>query len=157
MVGAHRLPARRTQDTGRVMTALLQATDLHKSFGATPALLGATLRVEPGEIIAVMGPSGSGKSTLLHCASGILPLDGGTVSYRGNDLSAMSDRQRSALRRYDFGFIFQFGQLVPELTCRENLALPLRLAGAARRTCSRSSPIFPSRPRCSPAAARSAR
>lgn len=116
------------------MTALLQATDLHKSFGATPALLGATLRVEPGEIIAVMGPSGSGKSTLLHCASGILSLDGGTVSYRGNDLSAMSDRQRSALRRYDFGFIFQFGQLVPELTCRENLALPLRLAGAARRT-----------------------
>lgn len=133
MAGTHGLSTRRTQDTGRVMTALLQATDLHKSFGATPALLGAALRVEPGEIIAVMGPSGSGKSTLLHCTSGILPLDGGTVSYRGNDLIAMSDRQRSALRRSDFGFIFQFGQLVPELTCRENLALPLRLAGATRR------------------------
>ena len=116
-----------------VMTALLQATDLTKSFGATPALRGAALTVEPGEIVAVMGPSGSGKSTLLHCASGILPLDGGTVSYRGADLTAMSDRQRSALRRTDFGFIFQFGQLVPELTCRENLALPLRLTGAARR------------------------
>ena len=115
------------------MTTLLQATNLTKSFGATPALRGAALTVEPGEIVAVMGPSGSGKSTLLHCASGILPIDGGAVSYRGADLTTMSDRQRSALRRNDFGFIFQFGQLVPELTCRENLALPLRLTGAARQ------------------------
>lgn len=115
------------------MTALLNATSLNKSFGSTPALRGAELTVEPGEIIAVMGPSGSGKSTLLHCASGILPIDGGGVSYRGTDLITMSDRQRSALRRSDFGFIFQFGQLVPELTCRENLALPLRLTGTKRQ------------------------
>jgi putative ABC transport system ATP-binding protein len=115
------------------MTALLTATKLTKAFGVTPALRGAELTVDAGEIVAVMGPSGSGKSTLLHCASGILPVDGGEVAYRGADLTTMSDRQRSALRRNDFGFIFQFGQLVPELTCRENLALPLRLTGQKSR------------------------
>ena len=81
----------------------------------------------------MLGPSGSGKSTLLHCVAGILTVDGGSIDYRGRNLTTMPDRERSALRRNDFGFIFQFGQLVDELTCRENLALPLRLGGAARR------------------------
>ena len=112
---------------------LLAADDLHKSFGSTAALAGAQLGVRAGEVVAVMGPSGSGKSTLLHCLAGILLPDSGTVSYRDGELSAMSDAERSALRRTDFGFVFQFGQLVPELTCRENVALPLRLAGARRR------------------------
>jgi putative ABC transport system ATP-binding protein len=115
------------------MTPLLAATALIKSFGATPALLGADLTIAAGEIVAVLGPSGSGKSTLLHCAAGILPADGGSVRYAGVELTTMSDKQRSALRRNEFGFIFQFGQLVGELTCRENIALPLRLAGTARR------------------------
>ncbi|MBP2705384.1 ABC transporter ATP-binding protein [Microbispora sp. RL4-1S] len=111
------------------MTAapLLEADDLHRSFGATPALDGATMRVWPGEVVAVMGSSGSGKSTLLHCLAGILLPDSGVVTYGGRDLSAMSETERSALRRTDFGFVFQFGQLVPELTCLENVALPLRL------------------------------
>jgi len=64
------------------MTALLQAKAVTKSFRATPALRGADLIVDAGEIVALMGPSGSGKSTLLHCASGIMPPDGGSVSYR---------------------------------------------------------------------------
>ena len=84
-----------------------------------------------------MGPSGSGKSTLLHCLAGIIPPDTGRVVYDGRDLTAMSDVERSALRRTDFGFIFQFGQLVPELSCRENAALPLRLAGVGRREAER--------------------
>jgi putative ABC transport system ATP-binding protein len=81
----------------------------------------------------VMGSSGSGKSTLLHCLAGIITPDSGTVVYDGHELSAMSDGPRSALRRTDFGFVFQFGQLVPELTCLENVALPLRLGGTRRR------------------------
>ena len=113
---------------------LLAADDLHKSFGPTAALAGAQLGVRAGEVVGVMGPSGSGKSTLLHCLAGILLPDTGTVSYGDGELSAMSDAERSALRRTDFGFVFQFGQLVPELTCRENVALPLRLAGARRRS-----------------------
>jgi putative ABC transport system ATP-binding protein len=118
-------------DTGN--RPLLAAIDLHRSFGATPALAGATLRLRAGEIVAVMGPSGSGKSTLLHCMAGILRPDGGKVVYRDAELSAMPDAARSALRRTEFGFVFQFGQLVPELTCLENVALPLRLSGVKRR------------------------
>ena len=116
---------------------LLTAVKLRKSYGSTPALDGATLRVRAGEIVAVMGPSGSGKSTLLHCLAGIVRPDSGQVRYRGRDLGAMSDVERSALRRAEFGFVFQFGQLVPELTSLENVALPLRLDGLRRREAER--------------------
>ncbi|HET6710737.1 ABC transporter ATP-binding protein [Amycolatopsis sp.] len=114
-------------------TPLLVGTDLHKSFGATRALDGAALSVSAGEVLAIMGSSGSGKSTLLHCLAGIIRPDSGAIGYRGADLVAMDDRGRSALRRTDFGFVFQFGQLVPELSCLENVALPLRLTGAKRK------------------------
>ncbi|MGF1429537.1 ABC transporter ATP-binding protein [Kitasatospora sp. LaBMicrA B282] len=113
--------------------ALLAATDLHKSFGLTPALTGAGLELAPGELVAVLGRSGSGKSTLLHCLAGLIRPDSGTVSYRGQDLGRLSDARRSALRRTEFGFVFQFGQLVPELSCLQNVALPLRLNGVRRR------------------------
>lgn len=116
---------------------LLVAHDLRKTYGSTAALDGASFSVHPGEVVAVMGPSGSGKSTLLHCLAGIITPDSGTVTYAGRELSAMSDAQRSALRRSDFGFVFQFGQLVPELTCVENVALPLRLNGTRRKEAER--------------------
>jgi putative ABC transport system ATP-binding protein len=112
---------------------LLVADDVSKSFGVTRALDGVSLQIFPGEVLALTGPSGSGKSTLLHCLSGILTPDAGRVVYEGRDLTGLSDRERSALRRGAFGFVFQFGQLVPELTCLENVALPLRLAGVRRR------------------------
>jgi putative ABC transport system ATP-binding protein len=112
---------------------LLSARALRKSYANTPALDGASFAVDAGEIVAVMGPSGSGKSTLLHCLAGIVRPDAGAVRYRGRELSALGDAERSALRRQEFGFVFQFGQLVPELTCLENVALPLRLAGVRRR------------------------
>lgn len=115
------------------MTALLTATGLHKTFGPTDALTGASFQISAGEIVAVMGPSGSGKSTLLHCLAGIVRPDAGTVAYRDRDVFALSDAERTALRRTEFGFVFQFGQLVPELSCLENTALPLRLGGLRRR------------------------
>ncbi|HEY3464564.1 MAG TPA: ABC transporter ATP-binding protein [Amycolatopsis sp.] len=112
---------------------LLEAAEIGKAYGPTEALVSASLRVRAGEVVALMGPSGAGKSTLLHCLAGIVRPDSGEVRYRGADLAGMSDRARSALRRTDFGFVFQFGQLVPELTCLENVALPLRLNGERGR------------------------
>ncbi|SHN33038.1 ABC transporter ATP-binding protein [Cryptosporangium aurantiacum] len=111
---------------------ILEARDLSLSFGATPALRGASLQVEAGEMLAIMGPSGSGKSTLLHCLAGILVPSSGEVWFAGERLDSRSDEARSAVRRDRFGFVFQFGQLVPELTALENVALPLLLAGVRR-------------------------
>ncbi|ALO10786.1 Putative ABC transporter ATP-binding protein [Streptomyces venezuelae] len=113
---------------------LLRAIGLDKAYGSTPALAGADFSLRAGEVVAVMGPSGSGKSTLLHCLAGIVRPDAGTITYDGRELTALSDTARSALRRTDFGFVFQFGQLVPELTCVENVALPLRLNGEKRKS-----------------------
>ncbi|WP_413801166.1 ABC transporter ATP-binding protein [Streptomyces iranensis] len=113
--------------------SLLIATSLHKTYGHTPALDGAEFSIHPGEVVAVMGPSGSGKSTLLHCLAGIVRPDSGSVHYNGRELTTLSDAERSGLRRGEFGFVFQFGQLVPELTCVENVALPLRLNGVKRK------------------------
>jgi putative ABC transport system ATP-binding protein len=111
---------------------IVSARDVHLSFGPTPALRGATLTVEKGEVLAIMGPSGSGKSTLLHCLAGILVPDTGEIHFAGRRIDALDETQRSALRRERFGFVFQFGQLVPELTAVENVALPLLLNGVRR-------------------------
>jgi len=115
------------------MTVLLRGDDLHRSYGPTPALRGVDIEIGEGEIVAVTGPSGCGKSTLLHCLAGILRVDSGHVRYRDQDIGLWSEAARSKLRRTDFGVLFQFGQLVPELTAVENVALPLLLAGSGRR------------------------
>ena len=87
-----------------------------------------------GEILAVMGPSGSGKSTLLHCLAGIFTPDSGEVWFGGQRTDQLSDKKRSQLRRTAFGFVFQFGQLIPELTTADNIAMPLILNRVSRRT-----------------------
>lgn len=110
--------------------SIIEAKNIKKAFGKkTLALRGANLAVEPGEIVAVMGPSGSGKSTLLHCLAGILKIDSGEVRFDGENIGKMSDKKRNQLRREKFGFVFQFSQLVPELTALDNVALPLLING----------------------------
>ncbi|MBC6458116.1 ABC transporter ATP-binding protein [Actinomadura sp. HBU206391] len=111
---------------------LTEARDVALSFGRTPALRGASLSVAAGEIVAIMGPSGSGKTTLLHCLAGILTPDAGEIRFAGRRIDTMGETERSTLRRDRFGFVFQFGQLVPELTAEENVALPLLLGGTRR-------------------------
>ena len=112
---------------------LLRGDRLVKRFGETVALNGLSLDVKQGEVLALLGPSGSGKSTLLLCLSGILRTDAGSVHYEGHSLAEFSDKALTQLRRAEFGFVFQFGQLVPDLTAVENASLPLRLAGEGRR------------------------
>ncbi|MEV4814454.1 ABC transporter ATP-binding protein [Micromonospora tulbaghiae] len=111
----------------------LQARGVVRAYGHTPALRGVTLDVAEGEILAVTGPSGCGKSTLLHCLAGILRPDVGQVTWRGERIDTWSEAARSRLRRTEFGVLFQFGQLVAELSAAENVALPLLLAGTGRR------------------------
>ncbi|MGW1449627.1 ABC transporter ATP-binding protein [Micromonospora sp. NPDC002411] len=115
------------------MSVVIEARTVEFSFGQTPALRGASVAVEAGEILAVMGPSGSGKSTLLHCLAGILVPDAGEILFDGASVHSMTETERSSLRRDRFGFVFQFGQLVPELTAVENVALPLLLSGVGRK------------------------
>lgn len=112
---------------------LLMARGLAKRHGRTRALRGASVELREGEILAVTGASGSGKSTLLHCLAGIVRPDEGSVTYAGKRLDRLPEKELSELRRTDFGIVFQFGQLIPELTAVDNVALPLLLAGAARQ------------------------
>ena len=114
------------------MTQTLSLTDITKDFGGGPVLAGISLDIAPGELVAVMGPSGSGKSTLLHCMSGVLTPTHGSVRYGDEELSALSDAHRSRLRLRNFGFVFQDGQLLPELSNVDNVALPAMLNGMGR-------------------------
>ncbi|MGC4153678.1 MAG: ABC transporter ATP-binding protein [Propionicimonas sp.] len=113
-------------------TPLLYTRGITKNFGQVQALAGVSVSIARGETVAIMGPSGSGKSTLLHCLSGVLVPDQGDVTFDGQPVSALHDRERSHLRLTRFGFVFQDGQLIPELSARENVALPLMLTGTPR-------------------------
>ena len=106
---------------------VLTGRALVKAYGDTPALRGVDVELGEGEVLAVTGASGSGKSTLLHCLAGLVVPDAGQVQFGQVRVDRASERDRSALRRTSFGVLFQFGQLVPELTAAENVALPLLL------------------------------
>jgi putative ABC transport system ATP-binding protein len=121
---------------------VVEARDVALSFGPTPALQGASLAVERGEIVAVMGPSGSGKTTLLHCLAGILTPSSGEIRFAGERIDTLGETERSRLRRERCGFVFQFGQLVPELTAEENVALPLLLGGMRRAAAVRAADVW---------------
>lgn len=123
--------ARQAENT--LNAPLLQAQDLDLSFGLTHALRGVTVDIHPGEIVAIMGPSGSGKSTLLHVLAGVLTPDAGSVRYQGEVISSLSESRRSQLRLKEFGFVFQFGQLLPDLSALDNVTIPLLVSGASRK------------------------
>lgn len=109
---------------------VLEADRVSLAFGDTHAVDDVSVQVRAGEVVAVMGPSGSGKSTLLHILAGLLRPDSGSVSLLGERLDTRPERLRARARLKHLGFVFQFGDLVPELTVVENVELPLRLLGA---------------------------
>jgi lipoprotein-releasing system ATP-binding protein len=98
-----------------------------------PILKGASLTLQPGEIVGLVGPSGSGKSSLLHAAGLLERPDGGEVVVGGVSTSGLNDRQRTAIRRRDIGFVYQFHHLLPEFDARENVVLPQLIGGASYR------------------------
>jgi lipoprotein-releasing system ATP-binding protein len=100
--------------------------------GDLPVLRGAELTLRAGEIVALVAPSGTGKSTLLHLAGLLEKPDGGAVLIEGRDAGALSDAQRTLIRRDTIGFVYQFHHLLPEFTAQENVVLPQMIAGGAR-------------------------
>lgn len=116
---------------------IISASNLHKSYGNNPVLRNVSLDIYPGESVAIMGPSGSGKTTLLHALSGIIKLDAGSVLFNGPTgqvaVESLSERERTSLRANSFGFVFQQGLLVPELTAEENVSLAAMIAGMPRQ------------------------
>ncbi|MFF8808628.1 ABC transporter ATP-binding protein [Streptomyces omiyaensis] len=114
------------------MDVILRAEGLEFFYGEQHALRGVDFSLARGEVAAISGSSGSGKSSLLYCLAGVLPPAGGTVTFDGTPLSSLPDAELSALRRERLGFVFQYGELLSELTAEENAALPLRLAGVAK-------------------------
>jgi len=115
---------------------MMELIDVTKTYQqgrrSVQAVRGVSLRVAPGEFVSIMGPSGSGKSTLMHLMGALDTPTTGRALFDGKDLNAMSDRERSHLRRTRIGFVFQFFNLLPTLTAVENVALPLLLGGVAR-------------------------
>ena len=114
------------------VTTIISAKNIKKSYGKTEILHGVSLDVKQGEVLAIMGPSGSGKSTLLHSLAAIISVDSGEIMFDDRNIAKLNDNKRSILRRTAFGFVFQFSQLVPELTVIDNVALPLLLNGVNR-------------------------
>ena len=118
---------------GCMTEAILRAERLSKRYGETRALDDVSLEVALGTSTAIMGTSGSGKTTVLHVLAGILVPDSGSVQFDGVDVTTLPDRERTRQRRDRFGFVFQQGMLLPELTAIENVALPLMLQGTPKK------------------------
>ncbi len=107
---------------------MIQAIDIHKSFGDVEVLRGVSLTVAKGEIVAIVGPSGAGKTTLLQIIGTLDRPDQGNVLLDGHDLSRLPDRQLAEVRNRQIGFVFQFHQLLPEFTAVENVMMPALIA-----------------------------
>lgn len=114
------------------MDTIISAVNIKKTYEKTEILHGVSIDVKRGEVLAIMGPSGSGKSTLLHSLAAIIDINSGEVKFNGHRIDNLNDNQKTILRRTSFGFVFQFGQLVPELSAEDNVALPLLLNGMKR-------------------------
>lgn len=112
---------------------ILEATNIHKKYGALEVLKNVSLSVKEGEIVSLVGPSGAGKSTLLHIMGTLDKPDSGTIKITGREISKERERALSAFRNKSIGFIFQFHHLLPEFTALENVCIPAFIAGIPKK------------------------
>lgn len=108
---------------------MIELDNISKSFGNLNVLKGISLKVDKGEVISITGPSGAGKTTLLQIMGSLDKPDEGKVQYDGCDITALGEKQLSAFRNRHIGFVFQFHQLLPEFTAKENIIIPSLIAG----------------------------
>ena len=111
---------------------MIEAIDIHKSFGNLEVLHGISLKIEPGCITALLGPSGAGKTTLMQIMGTLMTTDSGKVLYDGKEVTGLKDKELSAFRNRNIGFVFQFHQLLPEFNAVENVMLPALIEGKSR-------------------------
>ncbi len=133
----HPIADQRSTGAGVATDVIIEARGILKTYDTgkvrVPALRGVDLRIDRGEMSAIMGPSGCGKTTLLNCLSGLDTIDDGLIQISGTDLSKLSDNLRTSFRATEMGFIFQFYNLLPVLSSVENVELPLLVSGVKPR------------------------
>lgn len=111
---------------------MIDIKDITKNFGNLQVLRGVNLHIGKGEVISVVGPSGAGKTTLLQLIGALDRPTSGSISFNGEELARMSDKQLATFRNKHIGFVFQFHQLLPEFTALENIIIPALIAGRNR-------------------------
>lgn len=111
---------------------MIQATDIHKSFGSLEVLKGIDLHIEKKEIVSIMGASGAGKTTLLHILGTLDRADKGSLLIEGTEVSTLSDKNLASFRNQKIGFVFQFHHLLPEFTALENICIPAFIGGTSK-------------------------
>ena len=116
---------------------MIQANDIHKSFGSLEVLKGVSLSVKPSEVVSIVGPSGAGKTTLLQILGTLSKPDSGSLAIDGKQINALDDNALSDFRNQRIGFVFQFHHLLPEFTALENVMIPALIARRNRQEAER--------------------
>lgn len=112
---------------------MIDIKDIRKRFGTLEVLKGISLHINAGEVVSIVGPSGAGKTTLLQIIGTLDKADSGTITIAGTDIATLSRPRLSDFRNQQIGFVFQFHQLLPEFSARENIMLPALIGGSSRR------------------------
>jgi lipoprotein-releasing system ATP-binding protein len=116
----------------KAILIMIQANNIHKSYGALNVLKGVSISIKKGEVVSIVGPSGAGKTTLLHILGTLDRADAGTLEINGVEISSLNEKKLADFRNKNIGFVFQFHHLLPEFTALENVCIPAFIAGISK-------------------------